>query len=346
MHTQRFNYHHNALAALRAASDALFSGGVVAFPTETVYGLGANALDGMAVSRIFEAKGRPATDPLIVHIGQLEDLSHVVNRVPDMALQLAELFWPGPLTLILPRNPAISQRVSAGLDTVGVRVPAHPIAQELLKMCRLPIAAPSANRFTAPSPTTAEHVLHDLDGRIDVVIDGGPTPIGLESTVLDLSSERPRILRPGALSIEQLQIILPELEFAPRTFAEHDPSPGPGMMLKHYAPQTPLTLIEGHERPALISRIKQILKEGKEKGRKIGLIAADDIAHALDHSGVLILALGEDIETIGRNLFASIRDMDGSGLDQIYAVLHLQAGLGIAVRDRLFRAAQGHVETV
>src|SRR3954453_15196011 len=225
-------------AAIRQASEILLRGGLVAFPTETVYGLGANALDAAAVQRIFVAKGRPASDPLIVHIVALDQLDGVAAGGPALAYSLAQAFWPGPLTLVLKRRPAIPATVSAGRDTVAVRIPDHAVPLALVRAAGVPIAAPSANLFTRPSPTTAAHVLEDLDRRIDMLLDGGPTPIGLESSVLDLTSAQPTLLRPGGVSIEALRQHIPEVIFVPR-YVEPDPATpapmSPGMLLKHYS---------------------------------------------------------------------------------------------------------------
>src|SRR4051812_40352134 len=241
-------------AAIGRAAEVLLRGGLVAFPTETVYGLGANARDAAAVQRIFVAKGRPASDPLIVHIAALDQLDSVAKNVPALAHSLAQAFWPGPLTLVLQRRSAILATVSAGRDTVAVRIPDHAVPLALARAAGVPIAAPSANMFTRPSPTAAAHVLEDLHGRIDLLLDGGTTPIGLESTVLDLTGAQPALLRPGGVSMEALRQHIPDLVFVPRYVENASAAAAlasPGMLLKHYSPRAELLLFAGSPERAL-----------------------------------------------------------------------------------------------
>ncbi len=231
--------------AIAEAARVLREGGLVAFPTETVYGLGANALDASAVARIFAAKGRPANNPLIVHVADTRAARRVVADWPPLAAMLAERFWPGPLTLVLPKRDTVPDAVTASGPTVAVRVPAHPLAQALVRAAGVPIAAPSANRSTELSPTRAEHVLRGLDGRIDVLLDGGPTAGGIESTVLDLTATPPRLLRPGLLSIAELESVLGPLSRSLPSSVETTQSlPSPGLLPRHYAPRTPLECVE------------------------------------------------------------------------------------------------------
>ena len=243
-------------ALLAPAADRLRAGGLVAFPTETVYGLGANALDPDAVRRVFDAKGRPSTDPLIVHVAAFEAVDQLVSAFPEAARALAARFWPGPLTLVLPRSAAVPGEVTAGLNTVAVRMPSHPVAHALLELAGVPVAAPSANLFSRPSPTRATHVLDDLNGRIDIVVDGGPTNLGIESTVVDLTGDVPVVLRPGAVTLEMLRKVVPTATMRD-TLLENPAStggdagslaasmPSPGMLDKHYSPRAPMTLYEG-----------------------------------------------------------------------------------------------------
>lgn len=329
---------------MQLAAQLLRAGRLVAFPTETVYGLGANARDQAAVARIFAAKGRPATDPLIVHLAAITDLATVARQVPAIVEQLAARFWPGPLTLVLHRQPSIPANVSAGLDTVAVRVPAHPIAQALLKTAGLPIAAPSANRFSRPSPTLAQHVLDDLNGRVDLILDGGPTAIGLESTILDLASERPTILRPGGISLELLQTILPDVYYLPRYQTSDTAMVAPGSLLKHYSPTAELRLISG---PAAAVH-RYMLAEAQQMvttGGSVGVLAYTEDLSALAGIPASLLSLGAeaDLETIGQQLFARIRDLDLLGVDLILVRGLPQHGLGLAIWDRLVRAAEGQV---
>jgi L-threonylcarbamoyladenylate synthase len=332
-------------AGIHEAAALLRSGGLVAFPTETVYGLGAHALDARAVRGIFEAKGRPADDPLIVHLAEPADVDAVATP-PDVALRLAERLWPGPLTLVLPRRPAVPPEVTAGLASVAVRVPAHPVAQALLRAARLPVAAPSANQFGRPSPTRARHVLDDLDGRIDAVLDGGPTRLGLESTIVDLTSDPPRLLRPGGLAAEEIEAVLgmPLLQSAPLTAG---PQIAPGLLATHYAPRTPLTLIRGAPaaaRARLVAEIESALAHGQ----RVGVVALDDDLGDLPRGARahVVGAWSRPAESATR-LFAVLRALDAEGLDQLFAreVADASRGLGPALADRLRRAAQRVIDT-
>ncbi|MFN8505751.1 L-threonylcarbamoyladenylate synthase [Kouleothrix sp.] len=332
--------------AIQAAAAAIRRGELVAFPTETVYGLGANALDATAVARIFAAKQRPAADPLIVHIAAIEQLALVAAEVPPLALALASAFWPGPLTLVLRRQPIVPPNVSAGRDTVAVRVPAHPVARALCAAAGVPIAAPSANMFTRPSPTEAGHVLEDLSGRIELLLDGGATPIGLESSVLDLTQPQPQLLRPGGLPIEALRQFVPDLEFNPRYVDAHTPEAqaAPGMLLKHYSPRAELRLYAGSAERAG-ARLLADARQALAAGRRVGALAPDEDAAALRELGVQVVALGPgaDLARIGRRIFAGMRALDRAGADLILARGVGRAGLGLAIWDRLVRAAEGRV---
>jgi L-threonylcarbamoyladenylate synthase len=307
------------------AAACLRRGGLVAFPTETVYGLGGAALDRAAVRRLFAAKGRPADDPLIVHIASAEHLAPLVAARPHVVDVLAARFWPGPLTLVLRRSPLVPDEVTAGLDTVAVRVPAHPVAHALLAAAGIPVAAPSANLFSRPSPTMAAHVLQDLDGRIDLVLDGGPTQVGVESTVLDLSRDVPEVLRPGAVTLDMLRLLVPGVRL--RTAAEAPgPQRSPGLLTKHYSPRAPLTLYEGAPERVL-ERIRQDVATAEAAGRRVGLLVADD-----------------DAAVMASRLYAALRELDAAGVDEIFARLPpASGGLSEAVADRLRRAAAGRI---
>jgi L-threonylcarbamoyladenylate synthase len=334
-------------AAIQQAAATLLAGGLVAFPTETVYGLGANALDATAVQRIFAAKGRPASDPLIVHIAAIEQLDSVAKNVPMLAHTLARAFWPGPLTLVLQRRPVIPATVSAGRDTVAVRIPDHAVPIALARAAGVPIAAPSANLFTRPSPTTAAHVLEDLDGRIELLLDGGPTPIGLESTVLDLTGAQPALLRPGGISIEQLRQYIPELLFVPRYIdqdaAETAPA-SPGMLLKHYSPRAKLLLFAGTPERA-IAHMRQAALAAIERGERVGVMLPNEEISAFAELAAVIIPLGPraDMGQIGRRIFASMRELDRRGMDRILVHAVERTGIGLAIWDRLVRAAEGQV---
>ena len=318
------------------AAAILKGGGLVAFPTETVYGLGANALDAAAVARIFAAKGRPFADPLIVHLSGPDQLPRVVRAVSPLSRILAETFWPGPLTLVLPRQPQVPPLVTAGLDTVAVRVPDHPVALALLRAAGVPIAAPSANRFGHTSPTTAQHVWHDLHGRIDLILDGGATPVGVESTVLDASTSPARILRPGGVTAEMLEAVI-----GPVTVLQREPGgdqglPSPGLLETHYAPHAELIFCQGRNaHQALVAELHAALAAGK----RIGVLALDEEVDSLAQAGALVYPLGADLSSAARRLYAGMRWLDAQGVDVILARDLGVGGLGLAIRDRLTRAA-------
>jgi L-threonylcarbamoyladenylate synthase len=322
---------------LEAAAAILRHGGLVGFPTETVYGLGAHALDAEAVARIFAAKGRPADDPVIVHLADAACLERVA--VPTaVAWRLAESFWPGPLTLVLPKRPAVPALVTAGLDSVGVRVPSHPVARALLHACGLPVAAPSANLFGRPSPTTARHVLDDLDGRIDAVVDGGPATVGVESTIVDLTATPPRLLRPGGLPAEAIEATL-GMHLARPGAARSGPQAAPGMLPVHYSPRTPLTLITGR---AARSRLAHAVDQAHATGQRVGVLTLSE-DKSLFPNGVVTAEVGswDEPARSAARLFEALRSLDRSGLDVMFAreLADPSLGLGRALADRLRRAA-------
>jgi L-threonylcarbamoyladenylate synthase len=332
------------------AAAEILRGRLAAFPTETVYGLGANALDSQAVTRIFEAKGRPPEDPLIVHIASADELNRVARNLPAVADRLARTFWPGPLTLVLPKQSAVPDNVTAGLATVAVRVPAHPVALALLRASGAPIAAPSANRFGGVSPTTAQHVLDDLGGRIDLILDGGPTPIGVESTVLNVTCAPPTILRPGGVTREALQEIVGpvavrggcgrEAMSSPEAGSLPGPQPSPGLLAKHYAPRAELVLCIG-ARAAAIEKMAWLAHLNHADGRRVGLLLADEDAPFFSDVPARYFCLGPagDLARIARNLFAGLRALDEQGVEVILARDFGEQGLGLAIGDRLRRAA-------
>jgi L-threonylcarbamoyladenylate synthase len=332
-------------AGIAQAAAILRAGGLVAFPTETVYGLGAHALDPQAVRGIFEAKQRPADDPLIVHVGDAA-LVDEVAMPGELASLLAEHFWPGPLTLVLPKRPGVPAEVTAGLETVAVRVPAHPVARALLLAAGLPLAAPSANLFGRPSPTLAEHVLHDLRDRIDAILDGGRTTVGVESTIVDVSGVRPRLLRPGGVPAEDIEAVLGEVLLPPPRAAA-GPQAAPGLMLTHYAPRTPLVLVVG-EPSAARARLRLEVEEALRKGQKVGVLLLEEDADLLPPGVVteLVGAWSDPTASAGR-LFEAIRSLDEQRLDVLFArdLADLSIGLGRAIADRLRRAARRVVDT-
>lgn len=304
------------------AVEILKNGGVVAFPTETVYGLGADATNGEAVSRIFEAKGRPADNPLIVHVDSKESALHYVQNVSDKALHCMDAFWPGALTLILKAAPGtFAGNVTADLDTVGIRVPDHPVALNLLKRVEIPIAAPSANISGKPSPTLAEHVFHDMDGIIPLILDGGATEIGLESTVLDMTSEPPVILRPGKISKQQLEAEIGTVHLS--TEIKNNAPKAPGMKYIHYAPEAPVYLIE--DKPALILKA---IEHVQRSGKKVAVLSKESYPQADFH-----FALS------GEALYDSLRKCDLMKVDLVLAVVPLNPEKGDALMNRLEKAA-------
>jgi L-threonylcarbamoyladenylate synthase len=325
---------------IATAASLLQQGEVVAFPTETVYGLGGNGLDAEAVGRIFEAKGRPAEDPLIVHLPSTELIGQVASVFPDEARLLAARFWPGPLTMVLPKLPAVPDRVTAGLGSVGVRVPSHPLAQALLRAAGLPLAAPSANLFSRPSPTSAQHVLDDLDGRIAAVLNGGATEIGVESTIVDLANGEPRILRAGGVSQEALEETLARpVPFA--TGKQAGPQVAPGLLEVHYSPRTPLMLIEGE--PAMArQRLGEEIAKAVATGERVGvLLLAEDRELAPPGVAVELMGSWEDPGQSATRLYGALRSLDRQGLERLLVRdLAPATGLGAALADRLRRASR------
>jgi L-threonylcarbamoyladenylate synthase len=327
-----------AQEALEQAAGILRAGGLVALPTETVYGLGANALDAEAVSRIFAAKQRPAWDPIIVHISDEAMLKGLVERVPEAARKLMAAFWPGPLTLLLPRTAAVPDVVTAGRPLVGVRMPAHPVALELIRRAGVPVAAPSANLFAHISPTTAAHVLADLDGRIDAVLDAGPTEHGVESTVLDPCQTPMMIYRPGAVTSDQIREIAGAVEIyhdsgAPQA-RPREALPSPGLGLRHYAPRARLLLIEG-DLAVLAARLEGAVQDLPED--QVGVMLPDGV-HA--PAGATVFAWGHwsAPEELARMLYAGLRRLDDDGCTVILCPLPPAEGIGAAIRDRLLKA--------
>ena len=327
-------------SALARAADCLRRGGLVAFPTETVYGLGVHALNREAVLTLFEAKGRPANDPLIVHVAEFTAIAPLVATMPEAVAMLAARFWPGPLTLVLPRGPGVPREVTAGLDTVAVRIPSHPVARALLTAAAIPVAAPSANLFSRPSPTRAAHVLQDLEGRIDMVIDAGATDVGVESTVLDLTVTPPQLLRPGAITLETLRSLLPSIETAgPRSAGA--PMPSPGLLPTHYAPRAPMTLYQG-EAAAAREALTDAVREGIASGRRVGVIASAGDLPALTGLPVVVAEVGPDnnADAMAAQLYGALRELDAAEVDLIVArEPPRDDGLWRALRDRLRRAA-------
>lgn len=310
------------------AGELIRAGRLVAFPTETVYGLGANALDAQAVARIFEAKGRPANNPLIVHVTSINAARSLVTDWPTAAAELAQRFWPGPLTLVLPKRSNIPDIVTAGLGTVGLRVPANPIAGALIEAAGVPIAAPSANRSTRLSPTRAEHVQRDLDGGIDMILDGGPTAGGLESTVLDLTTTPPRLLRPGLVPPHALEAVVGPINRSAHS-EEGAAMPAPGMLARHYAPRTPLECVECEA----AGRVESLSRQGMRLG---WLAFGNELS--LIPPGVTVLVMPSEPVQYAARLYAALHELDAVGVDRIVVSLPPDTETWLAIRDRLRRA--------
>lgn len=328
MTTERI-YPDNVTEAARILTD----GGLCAIPTETVYGLAANALDPAAVRKIFAAKGRPQDNPLIAHIADLDMLPVLAREVPPAATRLAEAFWPGPLTVILPKSPGVPGEVTAGLDTVAVRMPAHPVAREIIRLCRLPLAAPSANLSGKPSPTTPEEVAADLDGRIDGIVWGGRCRVGVESTVISLAGEIPTILRPGAVTREMLEAVLGEVALDKAVLSRPDPGErvaSPGMKYRHYAPRCRVVMVEG-ERDRYVAYVNARAGEG---------VYALCFAEAAADLAVPAVVYGEERDQASQanGLFSALRELDERGCALCYAEAPEKSGVGLAVYNRLVRA--------
>lgn len=329
-----------ARAAIAQAAEILRGGGTVAFPTETVYGLGANALDAAAVERIFAAKERPSWDPVIVHVGETAMLERVAAEIPENARALMDAFWPGPLTLLLPKHAAVPERVTAGRDRVGVRMPAHPVALALLRAAGVPVAAPSANRFGRTSATTAEHVAEDLEGRIDAILDGGETTHGVESTVVDVREEGCRIYRPGVVTLEQIRAVCGgTVSIAGGESAHEDPSASPGMGLRHYAPRARLALVDG-EGVAQQAAFAGVARGLEEAGDVVGLMIPDGFPQGATGAKVFAWGRWDDAEQLAQRLFAGLRWLDAAGATAIVCPMPAAEGIGVAIRDRLLKAAR------
>ncbi len=321
-------------ASIVEAAHIIQGGGIVAFPTETVYGLGANAFDAHAVGKIFEAKGRPSDNPVIVHIASVRDLKRVASAVPPVARKLARAFWPGPLTLVLPKHADISLAVTGGLQTVAVRVPDHPVARALIRASGVPIAAPSANISGKPSPTSAAHVRDDFGVRVPMVLDGGPTRVGVESTVVDCTVNPPLILRQGGVTREMLARVVPLVALAGAGSRK-----SPGTRYRHYAPKAPLTVAASEDDDKMFAEIQQFIDA--HAGVRVGVLCADESATRYAR-GAAIVTLGSwyDLRACARRLFAALREFDTMNVDFIIAERFPCTGVGAAIMDRLLRASQ------
>lgn len=326
--------------ALAQAAALLRGGQLVAFPTETVYGLGANALDKDAVLSIFAAKGRPADNPLIVHIWSRAQLENICD-VPPLAEKLMDAFWPGPLTILMPRKPSIPPEVTAGLDTVAVRMPSHPVAAALLRACDVPVAAPSANRSGKPSPTSAGYVAQDMDGRVPLILDGGDCEVGLESTVLDVCHGAPCILRPGGVTKGMLERVVGEVTVAGsvlRPLQKGEKALSPGMRYRHYSPDGQVTLVEGAE-DAVVAALRALYSHASGAGHRACVLCFTEHVAALMDCRPHDLGSQNDPSQVAHRLFDTLRRLDDEGMEAIFSEVVPPEGVGLAVMNRLGRAA-------
>lgn len=332
----------NNESIIRDAGDILRSGGLVAFPTETVYGLGADARNEDAARKTYEAKGRPSDNPLIVHIAQMQALEGIVKTIPPKAYLIAEKYWPGPLTMIFEKNDKIPYGTTGGLETVAVRMPDHGLAQAIILAGGGYISAPSANSSGRPSPTSAEHVEQDLSGKIDMIVDGGDVEIGVESTIVDMTVEPPMILRPGAITKEMLESVLGDvvIDRAIMDVESSEAPKAPGMKYRHYAPKAKLTIVDGAPVES-VEAIKYLAYEAKLAGQKVGIIGTSESVHSYDIGVVMSIGSREDEESIAHNLYKVLRAFDEEEVEYIYSESFFVEGMGEAIMNRLNKAA-GH----
>ena len=326
-------------ADVERAAAILARGGLLGIPTETVYGLGANGLDPEAVAHIFEAKGRPQDNPLILHVPSAEWLARYCADIPAAAYTLAERFWPGPLTMILRRKPVVPDAVTAGLDTVGMRCPAHPVCRAIIAAAGVPVAAPSGNTSGRPSPTNMADMLEDMDGKIDGIVDGGPCSVGVESTIIDLTEQPPRLLRPGGVTLEELRDALGEVAVDPavtRLMGAGEHPRAPGMKYRHYAPKAPVTVVKG-DAAATAAYIRDHLGEGE------GVVCFDEYAGLYAGHTVEKLGPATDKAAQARNVFDALRAFDGTDVTAIWSQCPDEGGIGLAISNRLNKAAGFHI---
>ena len=326
---------------IQTAAKILQEGGLVAFPTETVYGLGGNGLDSAACEKIYIAKGRPSDNPLILHISEFEELNPIVREISPAAQKLMDAFWPGPLTMVFPKADIVPEKATGGLDTVAVRFPSHPVARAIIRAAGLPIAAPSANSSGKPSPTRASHVEFDLNGKIDMIVDGGAAEWGLESTIVDVSGEVPMILRPGAVTKEMMEKVVGTVEIDPailtKPAADLKPK-APGMKYTHYSPKAEVVLVKG-ETKAVVDEINRLAAEDMAQGLKTGVMATEETKDLYQADIVLSLGSRDRPEEIGANLFKYLRKFDFLGAERVYSEVFSEEGEGMAIMNRLNKAA-------
>ena len=328
---------------MERAGKLIAEGELVAFPTETVYGLGGDALDPDASRRIYAAKGRPSDNPLIVHIADFDDMKRVAREVPEQAKKLADAFWPGPLTMIVWKSDAVPEATTGGMQTVAVRMPNHPVALELIRRSGCLIAAPSANTSGRPSPTEAQHVAEDLSGKIAMILDGGPVGIGIESTIIDLTEEKPMILRPGYITPEMLsEVLQEEVVIDPGIIAADDTRKpkAPGMKYKHYAPKAEMIIVDGAQ-DAVIHKINELTAAKRAEGKKVAVIATDETKDRYDAQVILSMGKRADEDAIAQHLYKILRECDELDVGEIYSECFQTPRIGQAIMNRLLKAA-GH----
>lgn len=334
------------MKVLEYAAGVIREGGTVVFPTETVYGLGANALDTLAAAKIFEAKGRPQDNPLIIHVASL-DIEDYVLEIPEKARVLMEKFWPGPLTIILKKSQLIPDIITAGLDSVAVRMPSNNIARELIRLSKVPIAAPSANLSGRPSPTDVKHVIEDLMGKVDVILGGGRTNVGLESTVIDMTG-RPAILRPGGITFEELKAVLKDVYIDPAVMKKPDKDlkpKAPGMKYRHYAPKAKMWIVCGNIQH-VVDKINLLSEESSLNGLKVGILATEQTYGSYKQGTVLSMGDRDRPETIAASIFDRLREFDSLGVDVIYAEGVGEENIGLAIMNRMKKAAGYNIMNV
>ncbi len=323
------------------AANIIRKGGLVAFPTETVYGLGADGLNGEACKNIYKAKGRPSDNPLILHISSYSQLERIVADVPEKAKILMNSFWPGPLTIIFKKLPCVPDSVTGGLDTVAVRFPSNELANRLIAAADTPIAAPSANISGKPSPTKASHVIDDLSGRVDMIIDGGNCDVGVESTIVDVTGETPCLLRPGGITVEMLEKVLGKIEIdkaVTKILSEGEKPKAPGMKYKHYSPNADVVLVRGRDED-VVKKINALILEDTKKGLKVGVMAKAETAELYKNAYVYDLGSEKQLKKIAANLFDALRDFDDKNVNIVYSEVFEAAEEGLAVMNRLNKAA-------
>ena len=337
----------HAMKSIKEAACILQKGGLVAFPTETVYGLGGDALRSEVSGKIYAAKGRPSDNPLIVHIADCQAVEELAMDISEDARRLMDAFWPGPMTLIFKKKECVPKETTGGLDTVAIRFPNHPVAMALIRESGVYIAAPSANVSGRPSPTKAEHVAEDLAGRIDMIIDGGSVEIGLESTIIDVSAEEPVILRPGYITKDMIEKVIAKVEIDKAILEEHMHenlvAKAPGMKYKHYAPKGQLTLVEGEDIQTVSQEINRLVKEAVTKGQKAAVIATEESKAYYDAPVVASIGSRKQVDTVAHSLYDILRQMDELEVDVIYSESFAREELGQAIMNRLLKAAGYHV---